>query len=199
MIYESHFWKDDLIKQANNLRAKAKQRRWTEASSARLEQTIMLGYYSIRKLVESQKLSNSVINQKITISAYPWKGKPITRLNWHKINELFDLENPQNLTKDLLFFCHQFVHSYVFWEFFSDDPRLLEGVLVNSDKERHHYLYSLPITHIIGLFEQIGNDYPANFELIYNHHKMDYEMKDFEVKSIDKSLRVQKIWLTPSS
>jgi hypothetical protein len=74
MIYESRFWKDNLIKQANVLRAKTTQKRWTEASSARLEQTIMLGYYSIRKLVESQKLSNLVINQAITTNPYSWKG-----------------------------------------------------------------------------------------------------------------------------
>lgn len=183
MIYKSRFWKDDLIKQANSLRAKTKQKRWTEASSARLEQAIMLGYYSIRKLVESQKLSNSVINQKITTKAYPWKGKPVTRVNWVKIDELYDLESPQTITKDLLFFCHQFIHSYVFWESFWDDTHLLEGVLVSSDRERHHYLYSLHINHIIELFEQIGNDYPENFALIYNPQKMDYEMKDYKVKN----------------
>lgn len=186
MIYESRFWKDDLIKQANTLRAKTKQRRWTEVSSARLEQTIMLGFYSIRKLVESQKLSNAVINQKITTNAYAWKGKPVTRLNWIKIDELYDLENPVIITKDLLFFCHQFVHSYVFWEYFEQDTRFIEGVFVSSDRERNRYLYSLSISRIITLFEQIGNDYPESFSLVYNPQKMDYEMKDHMVKNKPK-------------
>jgi hypothetical protein len=183
MIYESRFWKDDLIKQANFLRAKTKQRRWTEASSARLEQAIMLGFYSIRKLVESQKLSNAVINQKITASVYVWKGKPVTRINWVKIDELYDLEKPKTVSKDLLFFCHQFVHSYVFWEYFEEDTRFVEGVFVSSDRERHRNLYSLSISQIIALFEQIGNDYPENFALVYNPEKMDYEMKDYVVKN----------------
>ena len=145
MIYESQFWKDDLIKQANFLRAKTKQRRWRKASSARLEQSIMLGFYSIRKLAESQKLSNAVINQKITATVYVWKGKPVTRINWIKIDELYDLKNPKTVRKDLLFFCHQFVHSYVFWEYFEEDTRFVEGVFVSSDRERHHNLYSLSI------------------------------------------------------
>ena len=156
MIYESRFWKDKLIKQAKVLRAKHVQKRWTEASSALLEQTIMLGYYSIRKLVESQKLSSSVVNQQFSASAFPWKGKTVTKLNWKKIDELYDLESPKNITKDLLFFCHQFIHSYIFWEYFQEDSRLLEGVFVSSDRERHHYLYSIPISHVIDLFEQIA-------------------------------------------
>jgi hypothetical protein len=179
MIYESRFWKDNLIKQAKVLRAKAQHRRWTEASSARLEQTTMLGYYSIRKLIESQKLSNAVINQEITINAYAWKGKPVTRLNWMKLDELYDLENPKKVTKDLLFICHQFIHSYVFLESFWDETRLLEGVFVSSDRERHRYLYFLSISYTIKLFEQVRNDYPDNFALIYNPQKMDYEMNDY--------------------
>jgi len=178
MIYESHFWKDDLIKKATSLRRKAKQKRWTNASSARLEQTVMLGFYSIRKLIESQKISNSIINQNITLNVYPWKGNPLTRMNWIKVDQLYDLENPKTITKDLLFFCHQFIHSYIFMEYFSEETNLVEGVFVSSDREKHNYIYDFPISEIILLFEQVGNDYPENFSLVFNSKKMDYEMKD---------------------
>jgi hypothetical protein len=182
MIYESRFWKDDLIKQANSLRAKTKQRRWTETSSARLEQAIMLGFYSIRKLIESQKLSSAVINQKISANMYIWKGKSVTRINWIKIDKLYDLEKPKTIRKDLLFFCHQFVHSYVFCEYFEEITGFIEGVFVSSDRERNRNLYSLSISQIIALFEQIGNDYPDSFALVYNPEKKDYELKDYVVE-----------------
>ncbi len=133
----------------------------------------MLGFYSVRKLVESQKLSNAVINQKITASVYVWKGKPVTRINWIKIDELYDLEKPKTVSKDLLFFCHQFVHSYVFWEYFEEGTRFVEGVFVSSDRERHRNLYFLSISQIISLFEQIGNDYPENFALVSRHASID--------------------------
>jgi hypothetical protein len=65
MIYKSSFWKDDLVKQARFLGSKTNQKRWAESSSARLEQAVMLGFYSIRKLNEARKISDSVSRQEI--------------------------------------------------------------------------------------------------------------------------------------
>ena len=176
MIYESKFWKDDLLKQAKFLRSKTVQKRWTEISSARLEQTIMLGFYSIRKLVEAKKLSDSIVIQNITASAYIWRGQPITTINWLDIDKLYDLDVPKAVNKDLLFFCHQFVHSYIFIEYFNDEHNL-NGVFVSSERERYHMLYSLEIEQIIDIFEQAGNDYPKNITFTYNHKKQDYEVQ----------------------
>lgn len=176
MIYESKFWKDDLLKRAKSLRSKATQKRWTEISSARLEQTILLGFYSVRRLIEAKKLSDSVVNQNITASAYTWKGQPVTRMNWLDIDKLYGLDSPQTVVKNLLFFCHQFVHSYIFVEYFNDEHKL-NGVFVSSDRERYQVLYSLEIDAIIKIFEQVGNDHPTNVVLTYNSKKQDYEVQ----------------------
>lgn len=136
MIYESKFWKDDLLKRAKFLRSKVEQKRWTEIASARLEQTVMLGFYSIRKLIEAKKLSESVVSQKVIASACTSKGQPVTRMNWLDIDKLYNLDAPQAVTKDLVFFCHQFVHSYIFGEYFNDEHKL-HGVFVSSDRERY--------------------------------------------------------------
>ncbi len=102
----------------------------------------MLGFYSIRKLVEAKKLSDSIVIQNITASAYIWRGQPITTINWLDIDKLYDLDAPKAVTKDLLFFCHQFVHSHIFMEHFNDEHNL-NGVFVSSERERHRMLYSL--------------------------------------------------------
>ena len=94
MIDESCYWKNDLLKEADALRDRKKQRRWPEVSFARLEQTIMLGFYSIRKLIEASKLSDSTIYEEIPITTYPWSGKTVTRMNWHKLDQLYDLDSP---------------------------------------------------------------------------------------------------------
>lgn len=183
MIYESKFWKDDLIKRAKFLRSKATQKRWTEVSSARLEQTTMLGFYSIRKLIEAKKLSDLVVNQTVIASSYTWKGQPVTRMNWLDIDKLYNLNSPQTISQNLLFFCHQFVHSYMFLEYFND-KRKLNGVFVSSDRERYQVLYSLEIDKIIKIFEQVGNDYPTNVALAYNFKKQDYEVQSW-VQNVD--------------
>lgn len=175
MIYESGFWKDDLLKQAKVLRSRMTQKRWTENSFARLEQTVMLGFYSIRKLSEAKKISDSVANKGITVKSYAWKGKLVTKMNWGDIDKLYDLDAAQPTTKNLMFFCNQFVHSYVFVTSF-DDKNCLDGIFVSSDRERHKALYLIEMLQIIDFFEQIGNDYPSSASFIFDEKLGDYRI-----------------------
>lgn len=176
MIYKSSFWKDDLVKQARFLGSKTNQKRWAESSSARLEQAVMLGFYSIRKLNEARKISDSVSRQEIVITALKQTGQATNRLNWLDIDKSYDLESSQTVTKDLIFLCNQFIHSYIFVEYFDTEGQL-KGVFVSSDRERHESLYDLEIEQIIKIFEQVGNDYPTSITFNYAEKKRDYDVK----------------------
>ena len=134
MIWESHFWKDVLLKHAATLRKRTTQHRWPEVSQARLEQTLMLGFYSIRKLHEAAKMSSATMTDSVALTTYPWSGKNVTKLNWHKLDQLYDLASPRCETRDVLFVCHQFVHSFVFTAAF-DENEGLQGIclLYTSD------------------------------------------------------------------
>src|SRR5688500_12765511 len=144
MIHESSYWKNDLLRKAKSLGRRLTQRRWPDATFAQVEQTVMLGFYSIRKLIEATKLADSISTQQVPLIAYPAKGKNVTRMNWFEYWELYDLEAPEAVSRDLMFLCHQFVHSYVFMLSFSES-RDFEAVLVSSERERHRYLYELPV------------------------------------------------------
>ena len=77
MIWESRYWRTDLQKFAASLRKRAKQKRWPDAALARCEQTIMVGFFYVRKLVESRKLSRDFADRQIPATSYPAKGKHI--------------------------------------------------------------------------------------------------------------------------
>lgn len=111
----------------------------------------MLGFYAIRKLIEATKFTDVISNQYFDLIAYPATGKNVSRTNWHHFWELYDLELPEQVRHDLLFLCHQFVHSYVFMPSFSDTKEFV-AILVSSDRERLRYLYQLEIKVIIRLF-----------------------------------------------
>lgn len=175
MIYESCYWKNDLLKQADDLRARRKQRKWPEVSFARLEQTIMLGFYSIRKLIEASKLSESTVGQQLHVTTFPWSGKTVTRMNWDKIDKLYELDSPSSETRQVLFFCHQIVHSFVFMPAF-DERGQLDGILFTSDRHRHQCLYLVTLDTVIQLFDCVGNDYPNDVRLKYNEDLKDYEV-----------------------
>lgn len=176
MIYESEYWKDDLLKQAKVLRQRMLQKRWPAAASARLEQSIMLGFYSVRKLAEAKLLADSVVNQCVELRVYMPTGKAVTLINWHKLDELYDLNSGQSGSKDVMFLCHQFVHSYVFVASFDEQSHGLEGILFASDRERHKALYHIDIQKVIELFEKVGSDYPNEVHMKFNKQKRDYDV-----------------------
>ncbi len=178
MIYESSFWKNDLLKQANLIRRRIAQKHWTDISFARFEQGVMLGFYSIRKLIEAKRLSDKIRQQSLKIVSHPWKGKLVTQRNWPFIDELYELDVARPISKSLTFICNQFIHSYVFMTSFNQTKNL-DGVFVSSDEERNKALYFLNVRQIIGLFEQIGNDYPTTVEMKFNPKKQDYDVSSW--------------------
>lgn len=178
MIYESSYWKDDLLKRAQLLRKRHIQKRWSEKSLARIEQTIMLGFYSIRKLIEAKKLTDAIAFYRLTVISFPWKGYPVNKMNRVSIDILYDLEKSQSITKNIEFFCNQFIHSYVFVYSF-DESNLLYGIYVNSDRERHKNLYLVEVDQIIHLFEVVGNDSPAVVQMTYNSEEQDYDIRSW--------------------
>jgi hypothetical protein len=175
MIWESRYWKDELLRQSKRLRAQCQQKRWPEASSARLELTLMSGFYAVRKLLESKKFSQNLMSKHLPVAEFPPSGKAVNLLNWHHIDRLFRLDEPNNTSIDLLSLCNQFVHSYVFVPSFSDIKQLT-GIFVASDWMRTSRLYHVEIEQAVELFEEIGRDYPTEAHFVWGKNKRDYRV-----------------------
>ena len=177
MIWESHYWKRDLLKISKKLNNRQNQKKWFETSLAKVEQDIMLGFYTIRKLKEAKKLSDSIANERVLLEAFPATGKPVTYMNWHKLDELYDLSKPNGQSRHLGFICDQIIHSYVFMANF-DEQSKFSGILFCSDKKRNVELYSLSLNKISNLFEKIGNDYPSRIEMVFNEKNQDFDISN---------------------
>lgn len=175
MIYQSEYWKILLLKNAAFLRKINNRTRWTDTVFAELEKVIFLSFYSLRKLAESQKLSDSTIGAPIKLSVYLPLGKPVTRLNWHKIDELYNLNKKINITIPAVQLCNQFIHSYVFVPYFGYSGKKLIGLFFCSDKERNRRLFSIRLIQIIKLLEKAGNDYPNSASWHFDSSVLDYK------------------------
>ena len=66
MIWESHFWKSDILKDIN-LITRWQSRTATERQNVILEKKIMINAYVIRKLIEARKLSDRIRDAEITV------------------------------------------------------------------------------------------------------------------------------------
>jgi len=114
MIFESSYWKDELLGTASFLEKKKQQKQWRGSSYAKVEQKIMISFYSIRKLMDAKKLTDVIVQLDVPAVEYAATGKNVTLLNNHKIDELYNLEEPKEKTVKLRFLCNQLVHSYIF-------------------------------------------------------------------------------------
>lgn len=173
MIWESSYWKNDLLKTARKLGRKKNKKRWPERALVNFEKELFISFYSIRKLIEANKISTDLIMTKITAKSYPSLGKVVTSMNWHRIDELYDFSTSNIEKISLIFICNQLIHSYVFMPSFNENSQLT-GILFSSDKYRNKKLFSVDINDVIGILRKVGSNYPNSATLIYDEKKKDY-------------------------
>ncbi|MBX3382002.1 MAG: hypothetical protein KF864_00695 [Phycisphaeraceae bacterium] len=181
MIWESHPWKVDLGRRAAWLRKQQKVRKWPESALVRVEQCIMIGCYCVRKLVEAKKLTDRVSKRPVPLESYPAIGKPVTLLNWHKLDELYDFEKGQKQPRPLGFLCNQLIHSYVF-VFGFNHREGLSFVLFCSDHVRNKNLFKISVRALANLFDAVARDdvWSSHFTL---RVAQGGTVKDYDVKN----------------
>lgn len=140
------------------------------------EREIMLAMFSVRTLIEWHKLSNSLVSKPISLTAYPKKtSKPVTLLNSHRADELYDFDAETTKTVTLTFLCNQIIHSYIIFPV-RDEKRAFSHVFVCSDYEKNRYLYSVPNGIIVALLREVGMDYPNHMHMEYDPKIQDYRV-----------------------
>jgi hypothetical protein len=176
MIWESYYWKTDLLKYAASLKKRSNQKRWVDASSARCEQTIMLGFYAIRKLAESKKLTDKAAKGSIKIIKRKSKGKVVHYTNYHRAEELYEFDGSGTpSTISIIDLCNQVIHSYAFF-LVMNSKHQLDGFLVTSDRDRKAGILQVKAVDAIALFEKVGRDDIRDARLTFNEKKQDYDV-----------------------
>src|SRR5688572_15709380 len=107
MISESYYWKRDLLKLARKLTKRKSNDFWRESDYGEFEKEIMIGFYIIRKLRHSFKLSNITVSTRVRGRKIPNNGKAIHLLNNHKYSELYNFNKAKRGKFDLPFLANQ--------------------------------------------------------------------------------------------
>lgn len=158
MIAESQYWKDDLKKNVFFLHEKLDQRVWREASFAAVEKQIMLSCYIVRKLAESNKIPLELFSQEVSLYSYKNLGETVDLMNHHRVDELYDIENAQRITKPFSYIANQIIHSFVFMFAFKAKNEI-EGIIFNSDRSKKKELYMMSIKDLIKVLSPIAQCY----------------------------------------
>ena len=141
MIYESCYWKEPLLKDRDYLLRFRCTDSTKEKTLSLLEKKLFFSFYSIRKLIEADKLSTANVNSSWLVFSYRNISR-VDLMNWHKIYEKYDLEQEYQEMRSLRWICNQVIHSFVFVLVFEDDGKLF-GFYFSSDKERNRKLYQI--------------------------------------------------------
>jgi hypothetical protein len=158
MIYDSQYWKNDLQKNVFFLFEKLDQKVWREASFAALEKRVMLSCYIVRKLAEASKIPQNLFSADVPLYRYKNAAKVVDPINFHKVDELYEIQNAQKINNPFSYIVNQIIHSFIFWFAFNNDGRL-EGILFNSDRSKNKELYMIKVQDLIDALSPIAQCY----------------------------------------
>jgi hypothetical protein len=175
-MIESRFWKDDLLEHAKSLKPVKNPKRWSEKRQVNFEKEIVISFFKIRKLFESNKVSNTSKKYKARFFRYPIKAKKVTNMSYWDIYEIYDLKKKSEVEKSIVFICNQLIHGGATFAFRNDD-RNWGGVFTCSDFERSKFIYQVPIEEIITIFNLVGSDYADKLSYTYSEELDDYKIE----------------------
>ena len=175
MIKDPSYRRRDLIETADGLERRRHQLRWNEISFSRTEQSIMTAFYGIRKMLETKKTSPNVLAASVSIVAYRRRPDSDNEVVAPILQVYFDLEHPKKCDLDLLFICHQVIHSYIF-SIAVGFSSGFEGIYFASDRLRSKHLFFITAQTLGNVFRRVGNDPDADFspwvEERLSHHRI---------------------------
>jgi hypothetical protein len=162
MIHESYYWKKPLLESSLRFKDYRSYEEINEETYVRIEKDIFMGFYSIRKLIETEtKVTDSLKVGKHDVQWYKHIGADVTWRNNHKLDQLYDLDKTHSEKRDLWFISSRIVHSFIF-NLCVNENGGFDGILFTSDTDKNKKLYTLNIDQIIELFELVGNNNVTN-------------------------------------
>jgi len=174
MIFDSHYWRRELRRSIADINIRTRQGRWTEATFGNFERSLMTGFYTVRKLMESKLASAKLTGTNWPLTAFPFKGGHIgAHLIWPDIPERYDLASPKKVSKATGFIANQFIHSYVFTPSF-DNSGTLNGVFVSSETEAPKHVFWAPITTIAKIFTTVAGSRGMPFRIAPHRNRIKY-------------------------
>jgi len=176
MIDESAPWKEELLKISDRLERRYNQKRWPERSFFLFEKEVFLGFFSVRKLMESNKISEKVKDKEVELAVYPAGEKPVTLLNQHKFPELYDLYAGKTERLTYYDISNQFIHSSIFAPF-TPFGKSLVGAYIASDRAKKKKLYYITLVKIIEIFRNVGADDPTQLVATFDAKKQEYVVR----------------------
>lgn len=164
MIWESWPWKCYLATQAKQLARRERQKRWNWYSLSTAEREIFMCAYAMRKLIESNKISDEVESTQLKALRYEWRGVPIDFTNRYDIDDTYDLTASEPTSILLRLLCNEIIHSYVF-ALDIGERKNLAGFFVASERNRYRRLLQVSLNEVLRAVTLVSEDDICHLEV----------------------------------
>lgn len=122
----------------------------------------MLGFLSVRKILEAGKMSTTVRGMHIPLVRFRRSSLGLPDNVAPLLGIYYDLENPERIQQSLAFLCNQIVHSYIFGVAVGNVGGL-DGVYFASDREWRDNVFFASSTELARVLTRVGEDPNAEF------------------------------------
>lgn len=184
MIYESSDWKKELNSRVCSFKRFLKQRkRYTETVAVQIELFFFQTCFIVRKLSDSNKLSDEVEKFLMPVKEYPNRKKFYWYMDRYDIDEHFDLNNSKGSSITLRKLVNLGIHSYSFVidDFDQDGWNKNDfSVYINTDYTKNILIYEIDIKSYLSFLKVVIKDH-----IVSSH--MQRDEKSGEMKIISKS------------
>ena len=126
-----------------------------------LEKKVFLSAFAMRKLIDDCKLTDNTKEHSILCRVYKPRGTRVDIMNWHRIDDHYDMSSEQSSSIKMRFLANQIIHSLVFMFEASEEEHLaaFTGFIVTSDLRKDKYLYGVTFEDYLSAMRLIGNDW----------------------------------------
>ena len=157
MITKDEFWKRELVRVSERLALRRSQRRWTDASTAALERDVFVAAFAVRKLIESNCVSQGATGSGAVAVSYPRLSDTNLKDAVPHFSHHYDLGHGKRAMMAVRKLMDQFIHSYYFSAFVPFGSQMM-GIFFSSDSERKERLWYITVPELAAVFDRVGRD-----------------------------------------
>lgn len=164
-MYESCYYKDDLLRYAEDFAKRSKRQSWREDSICKAEKRFFVGMLYVRKLLESVKITDQCRKSSVAIKRGTIRpDQEISDFCRHKVMDYLDSAEWQECKVSVDQVCDKVIHSWVNYPYLNEKHGL-GGFILTTDRHRNKELWDIPAQSIIEVYTRFGGDYPVEIHM----------------------------------
>lgn len=152
MIEQIKYWRKSINKLGDDVERRYRLKHFYSSTLFKIEQDCFLGFFSVRKMLESNAIDKLIINHEYEITSYRKKKNQRKTNHFLHAYDMFHGEKEQLTIKEI---ANQFIHSNYFSPFVPFERNVM-GFYVVSDNFVKKKVYYIPLYYVISIFKSVA-------------------------------------------